>query len=110
MARPSPLSYVSYRGLLRGPSSCPAERAVIEAAIREVDGFFPPRLTNCPRWEIWAHTVGEETIFMAFHDPTCTTCFGYSAEDLSEQIRVQLGKGETACRTGVDAPQAESTR
>ena len=113
MARSSRLTYVSYRGLLRGRLGHPAERAVIEAAIRKVDGLLPPRLSNCPRWEVWAHKVGEEVIYMAFHDPTCKTCFGYSAEDLAERIRVQFGSNqqrERARRSGADESQAGSVR
>ncbi|NBB75633.1 MAG: hypothetical protein GVY35_18475, partial [Bacteroidetes bacterium] len=78
---------IAYRGLLRRDASYAGERSEIKAAICEVNGRLAPGLSSRPCWDIWAHRVGDRDVFLAFHDPTGMTWFGYSAQELADRIR-----------------------
>lgn len=89
MSRPR-LGAITYRGLLQWDTSRSDEKAAIETAIRTVDRKLEKRTFNRPRWEVWAHHVGGSEIFVAFHDPTSSTCFGSSAAELAERVQKEF--------------------
>jgi len=78
---------IAYRGLLWRDASYAEERSEIKAVICEVNGRLAPGLSSRPCWDIWAYRVGGHDVFLAFHDPTGMTWFGYSAQELADRIR-----------------------
>lgn len=70
------------------------ERAVIEATIREISGAVHRRLFGGPKWTVTAHLIGQEVVYVAFHEDTMSASVGSSPGELAERMRLRFGGRE----------------
>lgn len=75
---------ITYRGLLRF-GRYPDERAIIEAAIREVTA--DQNHAGSPTWTVASYPVHDKAVYVAYHEPTSFIEAGLSAVEIAGRIR-----------------------
>ncbi len=75
---------ITYRGLLRF-GRYPDERAIIEAAIREVTAGR--ERTEWSAWTVASYPVSDGIVYVAYHRPSSFIEAGISAVEIAGRIR-----------------------